>query len=131
MNGPGVLQVFVRLSCLMSATASPVIAAGFCRRVSEIAVDYLLPTISNQGLPAFTEFWIAGVAKGSPPLMAISLVISALVAASGGFVLFSKKLSHDLSGTAFTAICSVGLSVGLMALGSTLLALVIPLIPVR
>ena len=123
------LHRIVRLVCLIGAATAPMFAASMCRFISRIAVKHVIPHSGSEHLPLLTRTWVAGAADGSFPLMGIALFLSALVAASGFYVLFSKRLSADAVASAFAVVCCVGYTVAVLLVGSTMMALVIPFLP--
>ena len=125
-----VLHRIIRLVCLVGAATAPMLAAFICRFISRIAVKHLFPHSGSEHLPAFAQTWVAGVADGSFPLILIALFLSAAVAASGFYVLFSKRPSADAAASAFVVVCCVAYTAALVSLGSTMMALVIPFLPI-
>jgi hypothetical protein len=125
-----VLHRTLRLVCLAGATAAPVLAAFTCRFNSRFAVKQIFPHSGSEHLPAFTQTWALGVADGSFPLILIALILSAVVAASGIYAQFSKRLSPDAAATTLVVVCCVGYAAGLVMLGSTMMALVLPFVEI-
>jgi len=74
--------------------------------------------------------WIAGVADGRFPIVVIALVLSVLVATLGLYIVFSKRLSPEAAGSALALVCCGSYAASAISLGSTLMALVIPFIPI-
>lgn len=124
-----ILHRIIRLVCLAGAVTAPMFAASLCRFISRIAVKHVLPRSGSEQLPSLTQTWVTGVADGSFPLLLIALVLSALVAASGLYVLFSKRLSPDAVATVFALVCCVAYTSAVVSVGSTVMALVIPFLP--
>lgn len=124
-----ILHRIIRLTCLVGAATAPVIAAFFCRFISRLAVKHLLSLSADAPLPSLTRTWVTGVADGSFPLMPAALFLSVLVAASGLYVLFSKRPSPDAAMTAFAILCCVSYAVAVVSVSSTTMALVIPFLP--
>jgi hypothetical protein len=69
------------------------------------------------------------VADGSFPLALIAFVFSMLIAAAGFYFIFSKRLSAEAAASAFVLVCCVGYTAALTVFGSTLMALVMPFLP--
>lgn len=90
----------------------------------------MLPTLQDEGIPAFTEFWVIGVSEGSTPLLPCALALAALLLGAGCFTLFSKRISSSLMTTLFGLICCVGYTVAMLFLAGFLLALAIPFVPI-
>jgi hypothetical protein len=125
-----IIHRIIRLVCLAGAATAPILAAVLCRFISRIAIKHVIPHAGSEPLPAFTQTWVAGLATGSFPLISIALVLSAVVAVSGFYVLYSKRLSPEAAASAFAILCCVAYAAALVSLGSTLMALVIPFLPV-
>jgi hypothetical protein len=123
------LHRIVRLVCLIGAATAPLLAAFLCRFISRIAVKHVIPHSGSEQLPSLTRTSVAGAADGSFPLIAVALFLSALVAASGLYVLFSRRLSADAVTSAFAVVCCVGYTIAVALVGSTMMALVIPFLP--
>lgn len=123
------LHPVIRLMCLVAAVAVPVFAAFVCRFVSRIAVKQVFPHSGAAPLPSFSQTWVAGAADGRFPLLLIAFVFSALFAAAGFYVLFSRRLSADAVASAMTLICCFSFAAGVVVLGSTMMALVLPFLP--
>lgn len=70
-----------------------------------------------------------GVADGSFPIIVIALLLSALVAVLGLYIIFSERLSPEATGSAFAVVCCVGYAMPFVLLGNTMIALVIPFVP--
>jgi hypothetical protein len=92
-------------------------------------MQHIIPHSGGDPLPSLTQTLIAGAAEGSFPLLPISLAVSALVATSGCYVLVSRRLSADAVATAFAAVCCLGYSAAIVLVESTMMALVIPFLP--
>lgn len=105
---------------------APPFATFICRLVARITVKHVIPLSGSHDLPALTQTWVVKLAEDGFPIILIALVLSALVAAPGFFVLFSKRLSADKSASVLLIVCCVAYSAALIFMGSTMLALVLP-----
>jgi len=123
------LHRIVRSVCLVGAATAPILAASLCRFIVRVAVKHVIPRSATEHIPSLTRTWIIGVADGSFPLIPIALFLSALVATSGLYVLFSKRLSADAAASAFAVTCCLAYVAAVIAVGTTMIALVIPFLP--
>lgn len=124
-----ILHRIIRLVCLLGASIAPMFAALVCRSISHTAVKHVIPRSGSEHLPSLTQAWIVGVADGSFPLVLIAFVFSVLIAAAGFYFIFSKRLSAEATASAFVLVCCVGYTAALIVFGSTLMALVMPFLP--
>ena len=124
-----ILHRFIRSVCLLGAITAPVFAALQSRFFSHAAVKYVIPRSGSEQLPYLTQTWIVKVADGSFPLTLAAFVVSALIAMVGFYLLFSKRLSPEATSTVFVLICCVGYTAALIVVCSTIIALVMPFIP--
>ena len=122
------LHRIIRLVCFLGATTVPLVAAFICRLISRVAVKDVIPHSGSVHLPALTQTWVIGMADGSLPVVIIACLLSALVAASGLYVLFSKQVSADAVASVLIVASVVSYSVALVSVGSTMIALVLPFI---
>jgi hypothetical protein len=124
-----ILHRIIRLVCLIGASVAPVLAAYMCRFVSRRMAELIVPRVYSDQLPQLTKTWVIGTADGSFPLMLDAVGVSVLIAAVGFYFIFSKRLSADASSSALVLVCCVGYTAALIALGSTLMGLVMPFLP--
>ena len=102
------------------------VAALVCRSTSHTAVRHVLPHSGNEHLPALTQTLVTGVVDGRFPLVPIATVLSSVIVVSGLYVIFSKRLSPDTMASAFALLCCVAYSAGVVLIGSTMMAIVLP-----
>lgn len=123
------LHRIIRFVCLTGAATAPLVAALFCRFFSRVAVKHIVPLAPAEPLPELTQIWITGVADGSFPIVVIALLLSALVVTLGLYTVLSKRLSPEAAGSALALVCCISYVTAVVLVGSTLIALVIPFIP--
>lgn len=124
-----ILHRIIRLVCLIGASTAPLFAASMCRFISRTAVKQVIPRSGSEHLPLLTQTWVVGAADGSFPLTFGALLVSAIIAALGFYFIFSKRLSPEAASSAFIFVCCVGYTAALIAVGSTMIALVMPFLP--
>ena len=123
------LHRIIRLVCLAGATTAPFIAANLCRFIARVAVKHVIPHSHSEPLPELTQTWIVGIADGSFPIIIIALLLSVLVLILGLGIIFSKRLSSDAVGSAFAVVCCFSYAGAVVSIGSTMMAIVIPFLP--
>jgi hypothetical protein len=105
------------------------IAANICRFIARVAVKQVIPHSRSEPLPELTQTWITGVADGSFPIIVMALLLSALIAGLGLYIIFSKRLSPDATMSAFAVVCCIGYAAAFISMGNTITALVVPFLP--
>jgi hypothetical protein len=124
-----IIHRIIRFVCLIGASTAPLLAASMCRFISRTAVKHVIPRSGSEHLSSLTQTWIVGAADGSFPLTLGALLVSAIIAALGLYFIFSKRLSPEAASSAFVLVCCVGYTAALVTVGSTMIALVMPFLP--
>jgi hypothetical protein len=123
------LHRVIRLICLIGASVAPIFAAYMCRFVSRTMAPLIVPRVYSDQLPSLTKTWIVGMANDSFPLLLDAFGVSMLIVTAGFYFFFAKRLPAEASSSGLVLVCCVGYTAGLIALGSTLMALVMPFLP--
>ena len=119
----------VRLLCLAGAAPAPLFTALVCREIARYAVNHALPKAGLKDFPELTQMLIKNVADGSFPLPIIGLLTSTVIAAAGAYAIFSKRLTAETAESTLMIIYCVSYSAALSFMGSSLMALVLPFLP--
>ena len=121
----------LRIICVLGATVAPVLAAVLTRFVSQVAVEHVLPRSGHSALPSFTQTWVVSVADGTLPIVPVAALISLLVVGLGLYLVLSKRVSSEASGTALSLICCLSYTVAVIAIFNTLMGTVVAFVPLR